>query len=307
MSCFAAILPNFTIAIWNETNDGYQVQGVLAGHTKEVLCVAFNDINTSSTGKLLLASGGSDMTACIWDVAAQDEIVTWKHVSGVGGICFHHADSDIVFTRQTNGSIIKYNWVTKSSLLSFGRSYPLYECSIYLMPASDTVIVAGATRLLPEIKAWNITTGDERCCLNLTDGISCFAASPTEETVAGGCGNNIVVWDIAAGRLKHELDLHQSEVRCVCYNVDGSKLVSGSENKEIIIWSALEGYRSLQSFSIGARPWSLCITPGDSRILCACDTSGIKIIDTSDGSICFRDKKACRQLKFWGGSNVVLL
>jgi hypothetical protein len=37
----------------------------------------------------------------------------------------------------------------------------------------------------------------------------------------------------------------------VCYNVDGSKLVSGSENKEIIIWSALEGYRSLQSFSIG--------------------------------------------------------
>jgi hypothetical protein len=64
---------------------------------------------------------------------------------------------------------------------------------------------------------------------------------------------------------------------------------------------------SLQSFSIGARPWSLCITPGDSRILCACDTSGIKIIDTSDGSICFRDKKACRQLKFWGGSNVVLL
>ncbi|CCM05272.1 uncharacterized protein FIBRA_07484 [Fibroporia radiculosa] len=75
-------------------------------------------------------------------------------------------------------------------------------------------------------------------------GVSALAFSPDGRYVAGGFENfSVAIWEVASGRLLHDLREHTNSVCSLAFSPDGSELVSGSWDKMMIVWDVASGHR----------------------------------------------------------------
>jgi WD40 repeat protein len=68
-----------------------------------------------------------------------------------------------------------------------------------------------------------------------------LALSVDGQTLVGGDGKSIKIWDTRTGELRQTLKAHGSEVTSVVLSADGQTLVSGSWDKSIKIWDTRTG------------------------------------------------------------------
>ena len=108
------------------------------------------------------------------------------------------------------------------------------------------------------VHVWEVITGDRRCCLdgvkasccvagailflNPTLGIAVdcpFALSPDGRTLAASNGvGQIMIWDLAAGKIIQILQGHLGKLNALVFSRDGRHLASASNDTTVLIWDA---------------------------------------------------------------------
>lgn len=178
-------------------DSGTGKERVLTGHTVDVRSVAFSpDGRTLASAGYFNALGGERMRVSeikIWDVATGKVQATLKgHENGVVFVAF-----------SPDGK----------ALASGGYR---------------VVTVKDETKVINELKLWDLTTGEERATLQAEPENSfatAFAYSPDGTLLALGSENGITLWD-AAGQ-SHLVVLDNKPVRVLAFSGDSKTLAGG--------------------------------------------------------------------------------
>ena len=84
--------------------------------------------------------------------------------------------------------------------------------------------------------------------------------------------NTVIIWDTASWRPQTTLTEHETKVRDVSWNMEGSRLASVSEDPKISIWES-PNFVELQCQMVGRNmslvEWEEFLPDGDYRCTCA--------------------------------------
>ena len=245
---------------------------VQTGHSGWVYSVAF-----SPDGKML-ASGSSDQTIKLWDVATGTELRALRgHTYNVEAVVFSRDGKLLV--SLSGGNEIKI-WNLPHGSLARTIKPADYVNTIAINPRGES-IASGDNR--GRIRLWATNDGRESRVLQSTasrvnsldfspDGrflvsggdesvidiwdvssgvalhtikdraysIASVAFSPGGLTVATGAGNEVRLWDVASGLEKRSFD-NRTKVTAVSFSPDGQTLAGGSYSGAIKLWSVGTG------------------------------------------------------------------
>ncbi len=256
-----------TIRVW-DISTGSQLM-VLKGHEGAV-----GGISISPDGKRIV-SGSEDKTAKIWNLATGAELMTLRgHDKGVLSVAFSPDGAHIV----TGGQVIKawdaagtelttlhghrdmvssvafspdgkrivsgsYDGEIKVWELGVDHTAPLtlkgrHNDGIGFSPDGKHIVTGGEN-----ITIWDTVTGNQMMRINHAGG--CTSFSPSGEhiisTDSRTDANGIKVWDAITGKELLMLSGHEATIWSMSYSPDGTRIVSGGEDKTIRIWDAATG------------------------------------------------------------------
>lgn len=229
-----------------------RVMATLRGHLDDVQCVAF------SPDAKLLASGGLDSSARLWNVAAAKEAnALGGNQFGVYAVAFS-ADGKFVASAGADGMLRVWDTAT-------GKPAGTFPCntftvlSVAFSPDGALLASGGDDNL---VKVWDLRTGQQLHVLGfgegpirpvafnlqgappalrpipaMAGGVASLAFSPDGKLLASASRDHTVkIWDVATGEQVGTLEGHASQVWSVAFSPDGKLLASGSGDNTVKLW-----------------------------------------------------------------------
>ncbi len=234
----------------------------LVGHEGHVLTVAFD-----ASGELL-ASGGSDNTARLWDAASGDERLS---VTAKGGRVCSVAIDDARDELLSSSNDVVHVWATRNG----GRRTTLagHTGSVWalaLSPDAATVATASADN---SACIWDLPNARRLMTLRGHTGwVTAVAYAPSGDYLAtGSTDNTCQIWDPTTGRMVRTLRQHTRSVTSISFSHDQRLLATASADGTARIWD-LNSEHDVHVL-IGHREsvTSVAFTPDDRTVV----TSGV--------------------------------
>jgi WD40 repeat protein len=212
-----------------------------AGHTDAVMTVAL-----SRDGKLL-ASGSSDKTVKLWDVATGKELYTLKGHSGKVGHVAFSGDGNWLGSVCLGREVRVWN-------VSTGEQKAKFEGHAMAL-SHDGKLLASAYK---DVKLWDVTTSKVNLtCKGGDEGVSCVALSGDGKWLAGSVAEGSVfvagygyspvfkvkLWDVATGKEMAALKMGTGatfRADSVAFSGDG-KLLASAASEGLKLWDVATG------------------------------------------------------------------
>jgi len=195
----------------------------------------------AAKGAPLIASGGYDNTAQLWD-RNSGQSIPLPHDSRVNALAFSESN-DLLVTGSSSGDVAV--WFTPSGQLSdraAGESGPVVSIAV---SAKGKTVAMGSSQ--GSLLLWTITAGSnlQRSATLLTAGASVNAVAfhPIDENimVSGNQDGLIQVWDTAERQPILTLDGGLSEIASLVVSNNGQYVASGSNDNAIRVWDLETG------------------------------------------------------------------
>ncbi len=239
--CFSPDGETLALASYGQTVKLYssatlQLLNTFKGHSIAVDFVAF-----SRNGRLL-ATGGRDGVAKLWDVGvAQEPSLSGKGLGMFLGMAFSR-DGCLLATGGLNQQAPKlWEVKTQRELRSF-VGHTSNTLAVAFSPDGQRLATGSGDKTA---KLWDVTTGREILTLNgHTSGVQSVAFSPDGRHLATGSDDKTVkFWDVATGQESGTLIIPftgQSDIPLsVVFSPDGQLLATGSDDKTVRLWDVI--------------------------------------------------------------------
>jgi WD40 repeat protein/predicted Ser/Thr protein kinase len=305
-----------TIRIW-DVSTGQQLM-VLKGHESGI-----GDVAISPDGKRIV-SASADKTAKVWDMATGAELMTLRgHHGMVGSAAFSpdgtriaiggdgasikvwdaasgtelttllgHLEriSDVAFSpdgkRIVSGS---YDGTVKIWEPGVDHTVPLTlegrHKGMAFSPDGERIVTGGEN-----ITIWDTVTGNE--VLNINEAGRCVSFSPNAKRIISADGNDINIWDASSGKKLKTLSGHDDTIWSMSYSPDGTRIVSGGNDKTVRVWNAVTGAGIMTLHGHGdwpEQPWmspvsSVTFSPNGEYIVSGSYDYMVKICNAGTGA-----------------------
>jgi WD40 repeat protein len=205
---------------------------IIKGHTNTVNTVAI------SPDSKLLASGSSDKTIRIWEVATGDRTQRIPHKFSVTCLAFA-PDGKTLAAGDSNSSITLWDVATGDQKGEFNYK-DRGDVVTLLVWAPDGKTLATTRYNDGHIQLWDTATKKERVNLK-ANNVRTIVFSPDSATVAtAGSDATILLWDAARGQEKDSLRAHDGTILTLAY-LDEKRLISGGHDRTVIVWDVAKG------------------------------------------------------------------
>jgi WD40 repeat protein/transcriptional regulator with XRE-family HTH domain len=251
-----------------------RVRRTLTGHTDEVLTVSYSPDGT------LLASGGEDMTAKIWDVRTGQELRTLGgHAGWVNRVSFS-PDGALLATAGEDGVAKLWDVSTGRELHALvGHAGPVYDLAF----SSDGNLLATASGDAT-VRIWDARSGQELRAESTSGPVGSVAFSPDGAQLTGGFEDGTVIfWDVETGEELRTLPAHENTIIGVAFSPDSSRLaIAGFDGVARVFDLATQ--EALYSLAEHTSSLSRVVfTPDGSRIITSSQDGTARIWDAATG------------------------
>ncbi len=281
-----------------------------------------NSVSWSLDGKYI-ASGCTDKTVKIWDIASNREVhtlsghsisvtsVSWssdgKHIaSGIWDAIIiwdaskgrevstlsEHSNGVNSVSWSPNGKYIASGnwdatikiWDIASGKGVYTRSEHSHRVNSVSWSPDGKYIVSGSND--KTVKIWDIASGREVCTLSgHSSHVNSVAWSPDGRHIASGSTDTIVkIWDTSDGRKVGALSGHSYDVNSVSWSSDGKHIASGSKDGIIKIWDAVGGREVCTLSGHSSHVNSVSWSSDGKHIASGSTDATVKIWDIANGS-----------------------
>ena len=226
------------VAVWiYDVSDGNET-ALFTGHGGQVNALAF-----SPDGKILASGGFANPVIQLWDLETDNKLVTFKLAErhdSVTALAFSKNNTTLM-SLDKFGDIIRWDIVTGSKL-SDTKNVDTYKA--IALSQNGSTLATGDQRG-PQIHLWNTTTGRRRMTLN---------------------GH--------AGFFEKDQDETEVDIRALAFTQDEKILVSGSEDKTVMLWNTQNGAE--RATLRGHEGWITAVAFSiDGKIVASGDTNGV--------------------------------
>ncbi len=236
-----------TVVLWDWRTE--EQLRTLSGHSDFVYGVAFSAVcppdrlcqRGASPGEngQILASGSTDCTARLWEVATGRCIqVLQGHGDWINAIAFHPSQR-ILATGSADRTVKLWDCATGQCLHSLSQ-HTAKVLGVAFSPDGQHLASCGADQT---IQLWEVATGEPLQTLTGHDSrVWSVAFSPDGRTLASGSTDKTVrLWDVAMGECRSVLHGHSNWVFAVAFSPDGTRLASAAHDHTLRIWDAQTG------------------------------------------------------------------
>ena len=202
----------------------------LKGHTNAIYSVAF-----SPNGELL-ASGASDRTVKLWDVASKQNIATLPHMNVVFSVAFS-PNGKLLASGALDNTAKLWDVATKQNIATLSHT-----------DAVDSVAFSPNGELLASgswdntVKLWDVATKQNIATL-ANAGTGNFLFSPDGTTLAAVTRYSIELWDVATKQNIAPLPLayvYAERISFLAFSPDGASLAAGGSKGTVGVWNLSE-------------------------------------------------------------------
>ncbi len=260
------------VTVWDAASDEPRFE--LTDHTGTVWAVAW-----SADGKRL-ASAGNEVQIRIWDSQGTPlRTIPIKEKTRSNHVVDLDWSPDGVYLAAAQESSRCAIWNSQTGELVKVFSNPSPEASPLAAVAwspDGTKLAAGHVPniIVRDLDGRQLSSipGDASQTLSLQ-------WSPDGQRLAsGGNDHTVRVWDFSVGAFTHSLNLHQSPVKTVAWNDDGSKIVSASAAVRVSFLEHLN--RPAEKMQVSSRRlWDVAWSPNGKYFACSNDAAQVHIYD----------------------------
>jgi WD40 repeat protein len=251
----------------------------LRGHTESVFCLAI-----SADGRML-ATGGADRTAILWDAATgQERLTLTGHRGAVQSVSFS-ADCARLLTGSQDGTAKVWDAASGKLLLTV----PIHSGPISFAAFSPDGLRIATGNDYGKVSIRDATTGQElRSWKGHTGKIWSVAFSPDGRNIVTGSEDHTArVWDIDSGKEQFALKGHSDWVNGVAFSPDGRLIATASYDKTARLWLAGTGQELLTLREQSSRLWPVAFSPDGRRVATGAEDGMVKVWDTANGQELF--------------------
>ena len=263
-----------------------EVLTTLSGHTAVEMAVRVTSLAFSPDGKLL-ASGGSDTTVILWDVASRSILRRVLSGSapaslGIRDITFS-PDGTAMAVVDWSGFLSMWDPATGQELPGFeafaGASHNVYEVSF--SPDGQTLAAASSDGQVVLLDAATGQVIDQFA--GSEDPVISLAFSPDGTQIAAGRRDSTLqLWDASGGQVLFTLVGHNEQVNSVAYSPDGTRLASGSSDGRVIVWDTASGTALGLLEGHSRLVWTVAFSPDGAWVASGSEDESVKLWKLAD-------------------------
>ncbi len=257
-----------------------EVPRTLSGHGGRINAVV------AGRGGKLLASGGDDRTARIWDLESGQLLESLRgHQAPVNGVAFSPDHRRLATASDRTVRI----WKLESGELERTlEAHSKLVTAVAWSPDGASIVTASTDG---EARVWGADDGDLRRTLpHSGESVLAIAFSPNGRLLAtaGGIAEEEAgiarIWDARSGGEIARLKAHSDLVTAVAFSPDGKLLATGSDDKTARTWETRPAEPREPPLRLSGTVTGVAFAPG-SKLLATCDINGAIVLwDVDSGA-----------------------